>query len=199
VPYSTLPVKYENSRNGRVVRYDTQKAFTELGSWQDYDTAELHPHSQGYIGGTFDGRYVYFAPYNHGGGRFGQIMRYDTQAAFDKKDSWTFFNTEVVHPDSRGFFGALYDGTRYVYFLPHCWADNVYHGQMTRYDTQGAFDNPHSWAVCDTMRIHENNKGFIGGVLMYEKYLYLAPYELFLGHHSGQVVQINVSAKEIWM
>ncbi len=197
VPYSVVPVKYENSRNGRVVRYDTQADFAQTDSWSQFDTTRLHPNSKGFIGGTFDGRYAYFAPYNHGGGRFGQVTRYDTQGDFNADSSWQIFNTEQIHPDSRGFFGAIYDGKRFIYFLPHCWADNVYHGQITRYDTQGAFDDVNSWHVCDTTRVHENNKGFIGGVLMQDRYLYLAPYELFLGHHSGQVIRVDVNA-DIW-
>lgn len=180
----------------KVVRYDTRCRFASSQSWEVYDVTQANERSLGFIGSVFDGLYLYFVPYNNGHGRYGQVLRYNTSRGFRDDNSWDVYDTCQVHQDSRGFFGALFDG-RYIYYIPHCKAQNVYNGQITRYDTRGSFTNANSWKVCDTAKLHPNNKGFIGAVFDGE-YLYLPPFETEEHKHSGQTVRIRVSAEDIW-
>lgn len=182
--------------HGQVTRYDTQGEFTEDYSWEVYDTTKVHENSKGFVGAVFDGRYIYFVPYHNGISRHGQFTRYDTQGEFTDERSWEVYDTTQIHPNSRGFFGGIFDG-RYIYFVPHCRDQNVYHGQLSRYDTQGEFTNPASWNIYDTTRLHENNKGFIGGAFD-GQFIYLAPYETEANKHTGQVLRLKTDASEIW-
>jgi hypothetical protein len=71
VPY------YNGAYLGQVTRYDTTGSFTASDSYSVYDTTNVNANSKGFRGAVFDGRYVYFVPYNNGS-YFGQITRYDT-------------------------------------------------------------------------------------------------------------------------
>jgi hypothetical protein len=67
-----------------VVRFDTQIAFGSNAAWSAFDTATLPapdsgPPVGGFAGGVFDGRYVYFVPYEYGTTKIGRVVRYDPQ------------------------------------------------------------------------------------------------------------------------
>jgi hypothetical protein len=64
-----------------------------------------------FVGGTFDGRYVYFVPWDTG-----IIARVDTTAPFTASSSWQFLSIDVG--SGSGYQGATFDG-RYVYFAPY--------------------------------------------------------------------------------
>jgi hypothetical protein len=180
------------THHGNIIQLDTQGDFFHTQSWVCFNTSEIFPKSVGFIGGTYVGQYIYFAPYHNGDSRYGQIVRYNTKASFSNPQSWDAFDTTIIHENSRGFFGAIFDG-RFIYFVPHCRGENLYHGQITRYDTNGSFTSLKSWTVFDTQSLHENNKGFIGGAFD-GKYIYFAPYETEANKHSGQVLRFNVNA-----
>jgi hypothetical protein len=125
-------------------------------TWQAYDVAPVGSiGTQGYTGGTFDGRYIYFA------GLGVKIARYDTLGAFDDPASWLGFGPTPAS----GFAGAVYDG-RYVYFVPNS------HGGgpaslAARYDTLGAFNVPSSWTLLDLATLADGGAptaGFFGAV-----------------------------------
>ena len=72
-----------------LLRYDTEKGFADPAGWDAVD-AGAHtspPNPGGFNGGTFDGRFIYFAPWRLGsdenGGivSHGQVLRYDTTDA----------------------------------------------------------------------------------------------------------------------
>ncbi|MEN8215017.1 MAG: hypothetical protein ABFS56_01280 [Pseudomonadota bacterium] len=192
VPYLLL----ENGvYNGQVTRYDTIGNFNSASSWEVYDTTAINANSKGFFGAISDGRYIYFIPYNNGN-HFGQITRYDTKGSFVSAQSWDFYDTTQVHANSKGFFDAVFDG-RYIYFVPHCKAPSVFHGQVTRYDTKGSFTSTQSWKIYDTTQVHANSKGFIGGVFD-GKFLYLAPYETEADKQSGLVTRIDINTSSIW-
>src|SRR5262249_37233638 len=67
--------------DGLAVRYDTTAGFGSSASWQTFDVSTVEPLAKGFQGGAFDGRYVYFVPYNNGA-YDGVVARYDTQAPF---------------------------------------------------------------------------------------------------------------------
>ena len=193
-PYlrSLEPLEYAS----RVTRYDSRSASGESESWEGYDTTRTHPLSKGFIGSVFDGRFVYFVPYHNGRERHGRVARYDTRGGFAEDRSWEVFDICQIDENSRGFFGGIFDG-RYIYFTPHCKAPDLYHGQVTRYDTQGDFTSADSWRFFDTGEIHPNNKGFIGGVFD-GRFVYLPPFETEENKHSGQTVRIDTHAPGIW-
>ena len=188
IPYISYmnPLKY----NGNFIQFDTHKDFLNKNSWSCFNTAEIFPNSVGFIGGAFDGKYVYFAPYHNGISRYGQVVRYNIHGNFQNPQNWDSFDTTQIHENSRGFFSALFDG-RFIYFVPHCRGENIYHGQITRYDTKGSFTSVKSWNIYDTESQHENNKGFISGAFD-GKYIYFAPYETEANKHSGQILRFNI-------
>jgi hypothetical protein len=110
---------------GVVARYDTQAAFGAPGSWITFDTqANVNLQAAGFIGGVFDGRFVYFAPF------YGDmITRYDTEATFTDPTAWSTFKGTSVNPKASQFHGGAFDG-RYVYFVP---GDQ---GVMLRFDAR---------------------------------------------------------------
>ena len=193
-PYLAAPDPPEYA--SKVVRYDSRSAFSENQSWQVYDATQFNEDCKGFVGAVFDGHHIYFVPYHNGRERYGQVARYNTAGNFVDAHSWDVYDTTQVHPNSRGFFGALFDG-RFVYFIPHCRAQNIYNGQVTRFDTRGRFTSASSWSVCDTTSIHPNNKGFMGGAFD-GKFIYLPPFETAEGKHSGQSVRISTHASAIW-
>ena len=82
-----------------------------------FDTTTINANSKGFMGGVFDGRYIYLVP-NDNGTTSGQVTRYDTTAPFDYSSSYSIYDTTGVSADSKGFNGAMYDG-KYVYLAPN--------------------------------------------------------------------------------
>ena len=88
---------YDGSSEGgfhaQLLRYDTSLPFQDDGAWQAADGSLLAPPNPGgFNGGSYDGRYLYFAPWRKNqepgdptsdGVIFphGQVLRYDTAAA----------------------------------------------------------------------------------------------------------------------
>lgn len=160
------------------LQFDTQGDFQN--SWKSFNS---NPEiSNGYRGGTFDGRYIYFTPTlpEHNGAAAqtydSVAARYDTQADFGSLSSWTSFNLtqksgteDLTVP---GYRGAAFDG-HYVYFAPS-WVGDTPSGNATRYDTTGPFDDKASWTDFDLATIDVHAVNFDGAVLA-GKYLYFVP------------------------
>ena len=142
--------------------------MTDASSWSTFDMTQVSANARGFAGGTFDGRYIYFAP-----GLYGVVPRYDTTAPFGAASSWSTFDATIVDPDPTGFFGAVFDG-RYVYFVPSFSGPAQYGSHVTRYDTHGTFTAIASWVTFDTTTINPNAKGFAGAVFD-GRYAYFAP------------------------
>jgi hypothetical protein len=156
-----------------VVRFDTQAGFGSSGSWETFDVSTVNSAAKGFIGGAFDGRYVYLIPYN--GGTSGTIARYDTQASggFGAPASWSTFDITTVNAGAKGYVTAAFDG-RYLYLTPHN-NGTVYHGVSARYDTQADFTTASSWEVFDISTVNANAKGYLGSAFD-GRYVYFAPY-----------------------
>ena len=59
-----------------------------------------------YLGAAFDGKYVYFAPYKNGAGDanpHGNVVRFDTTAAFADKASWQALDLATVQSNGYSF------------------------------------------------------------------------------------------------
>jgi hypothetical protein len=189
-----------------VARYDTQGAFDQTPSWAAFDTATIPVPDGGapttsFRGGTFDGRYVYFAPFgNSSGGHSGRVYRYDTQAAdagapqggvdggdsgltgvatFGSIAAWSTFDTSTQYGSALGFAGAVVDDQSFVYFVPNnnLGANNGgFSGVVSRYDSTKAFGTTGAWSSYDMTAINASAFGFYGGAFD-GRYLYFVPRE----------------------
>jgi hypothetical protein len=122
-----------NSDDGSIlVRYDTATGFEAVSSWATFDASGIHAGAKGFQGAVFDGRYVYFVPYNNG--RYdGLVLRYDTHGSFTVAGSYTTYDTAALDPNAKGFLGAAFDG-RNVYFVPD--DDGTTPRVLTRFDAR---------------------------------------------------------------
>jgi hypothetical protein len=162
--------------HGRVVRHDTQGGFRDPASWQVFDLQSLQPEARGFVSGCFDGRHVYFAPYqlDHATTN-GLIARFDTQSEFGVAASWRFFDATQVHPDCCGFHSAIDDGAGHVLFVPYLREGKTYNGRLLRLDARKDFADPSAWESFDLTTLDPHCKGYVGGCCR-DGQLYLAPY-----------------------
>ncbi len=148
-------------------------SLTDTAKWTEFGILAVANDPTRFSGGTFDGRYVYFAPIaSYTGQEDSLFVRYDTRSSFSAAAAWQTLSTHDVGVESITFYGSVFDG-RYVYYIPvddHRDTGTVVPGtQLTRYDTHGAFTDPASWRRRTTTA-----SAFIGGVFD-GRYLYLVP------------------------
>jgi len=153
--------------SGLVVRFDTQGNFKDANAWTIFDLkAQVNPAAVGFLGATFDGRYMYFVPYQFGAG--GVIARFDTQGSFTNKAAWQTFDLGQWKSNATAFWGAVFDG-KYVYFVPSS------HNLIVRYDTQSSFTSGASYTSFDLAAYTKKmSPAFAGGAFDGE-FLYIAP------------------------
>ena len=176
--------------HGEVLRFDSTGEFTDATSWITFDPGAqgVGNDPDGYPGVIFDGRYVYFAPFNNGTTYSGEVMRYDTSAAFDDISSWATFDAPQhgIGTNPTGYMGGMFDG-RFVYFVP-IYHDDEDHKEVLRYDTSGDFAAPSSW---DTYDLPDAEPGYRG--CGYDgHFVYLVPGGIYVNH--GQVQRYDPAA-----
>ncbi|MDD5486994.1 MAG: DUF2341 domain-containing protein, partial [Dehalococcoidales bacterium] len=177
-----VPHSNNNARShGYVLRFDTQGNFNSSDSWASYNAGSVDfLTTTGYKGASFDGRYIYFAPSNTNwnAAASGNILRYDTEGAFNETNSWSAYNAGGIgNLHTKGYSDAVYDG-RYVYFSPYYTSriSGNYHGNVLRLDTQGDFKTADSWVSLDASETDGlSTKGFTG-VVSDGNNLYFSPY-----------------------
>jgi hypothetical protein len=165
-------------------------------SWEFYDTSPLSSAAGNYQGGAFDGHYVYLAP---AGG--GIVTRYDTTAAFVLKGSWSTFDTTPL--GGQGFSGAVYDGSRYVYFVPYqvhsVDGGLVNSGLVVRYDTHAAFASASAWSVFDTTTLGvaagATPPSAFHGAVFDGQYIYFVP-SGSMSNRTGRVARFDTTPPE---
>lgn len=168
---------------GLVVRYDTKGGFGFSGSWAAFDASTLNAGARNFSGGTFDGKYVYFAP-----SVTSIAARYDTTGQFGAMSSWQTYDLANVNPGCKGYGGAVFDGKN-VYYVPY--NNGAYDGLVTRYDTTAAFDAMMSWSTFDVSQVNGAAKGYLGATFD-GKYIYFSPY--YNGNHHGTVARYDTTA-----
>jgi hypothetical protein len=178
-----------SNRSQTIVRYDTHQPFPALGSWTQHDLSVNDSALRAFVGATFDGRFIYFAPTYVSSGGSDLALQYDTHADFADANAWVAFDVGTVNPLAKGFAGAVYDGT-YVYFVPDGVAD-THSGVVARYDPRGSFKSVGSWTTFDTASVNPSATGFAGGVFD-GQYLYLIP--LFNGAADGVFARYDTDA-----
>ncbi len=170
------PFGYDPFAHGRVLRLDTEAPFTEASSWSVHDAAATSGlDTRGFYGAAWDGRHVYFVPFNDGSAFHGRVLRYDTESGFDEGGSWEAVDAGSTGGlDTVGFKGAVFDG-RHVYFVP--FRDDVSrHGRVLRFDTEASFDEPGSWEAMDAGATDGlDTRGYVGAEFD-GRYVYFVPY-----------------------
>jgi hypothetical protein len=157
--------------SGKVARVDTQAAFDAASSWTTFDLAGVDANATSFSGLVFDGRYLYFVPYEKTNAR---VARFDTQADFSVASSWSLFDPTTVNQYAAGFTGGVFDG-RYVTFVPARASVPSFKCVVARYDTQGSFTAASSWSAFDTAVLKlESEPRFTGGAFD-GRYVYLVP------------------------
>jgi len=191
-----IPLNNGLGFHGEVLRYDTHNTYDDENSWDTFDPGSngVGSDPDGYSGAVFDGKYIYFVPFNNGLDYHGEVLRYDTQSNFDDESSWLAFDAGAngVGSDPRGFIGAVFDG-KYVYFVPN---NNGldYHGEVLRYDTQNSFDDVSSWLAFDAGAngVGSDPDGYAGAVFD-GKYVYFVPFNNGLDYH-GEVLRFDTQS-----
>ncbi len=105
--------------SGLAIRYDTTAAFGAASAWNKFDITTLNPTAGGFVGGAFDGRYVYYVPYGTSTGTSGVVARFDTeQGSFTSPSAWQTMDLVALNPNASGYATAAFDG-RYLYLSPN--------------------------------------------------------------------------------
>ncbi|NKB68653.1 MAG: hypothetical protein GKR89_16440 [Candidatus Latescibacteria bacterium] len=103
--------------------------------------------------------------------------------------------------NSTGYFGAVFDG-RYVYFAAEMHGDRSTHAQILRYDTQGPFNDPDSYAAYDAGATDGLDvRGFYGAVFD-GRYVYFVPRQLDMDQYHSRILRLDTlgdfSAPSSW-
>lgn len=176
---------------GVVARYDTTAPFGAVGSWATFTMTSFDASANGYVGAVFDGRYVYFVPYNDSANAYhGVLARYDTTASFGATSAWSKFDLATVSASAKGFYGGVFDG-RYLYLVPWIRASGTYSGVVARYDTTASFGAASAWSTFDAATVHANSVGFVGAAFD-GRHVYLVP--CTNGSYIGQVTRFDVKS-----
>jgi hypothetical protein len=157
------------------MRYDTQGSFTSPSSYLVFDIHSIDNTTHGFIGGTFDGRYIYFSPWYASGSYQSVAFRYDTQAPLTSTSSWSSYDLTNVDTNAEGYFGCVFDG-RYVTFVPLRHLTNQSNGLVIQFDTHVAsFTTPTAWNVFDTKTAISSTTAGFAGAAFDGTYLYFVP------------------------
>jgi hypothetical protein len=168
--------------DGRVVRYQVPAGsdaaaapFDSPGAWSTFDMPTLNSAAAGFVGAAYDGKSVYFVPFQNGGlgdnGYSGIAMRLRANANIDASASWTPIDMTTINGEAFGFSGAVFDG-RYVYFIPR------QRGIAMRLDTTATqTSSTASWQTYDLRRLEAFDGGFggFGGGAFDGRYVYYVP------------------------
>ena len=151
--------------HGQITRYDVTAPINSTSSYTTFDmAANVDTNCKGFVGAAFDGRYIYFVPYNNNSAT---VARYDTTQSFNSSSSYAVVGLKAVVAAAGGFQGAIFDG-RYVYYVPSA------NGQTVRYDTSQPYTSAGSYAGFDLTAVSSNAKGLFGGTFD-GRYVYFAP------------------------
>ena len=186
--------------------------FANLNAWSTFDfgTYGIGNNPEGFRGAVFDGKYLYFVPYQNGIGRHGEVLRYDTTDNFQSGNAWSTFDPGAILFGSEspvnGYQGAIFDG-RYVYFVPY--HTGGMQGEILRYDTTSEFQSLKSWSMfnastgigwkivgSDLYRVASHGVGVdpVGfeGAVFDGRYVYFVPHTREGGNH-GEVLRYDTT------
>ena len=163
------------------VRFDTLGVFTTGGDWSHMNMSTAQGGAEldfAYTSASFDGRYVYFVPFDSD-----TFVRFDTQGVFTTGGDWSQMSMSTAQgsaPLNSAYIGASFDG-RYVYFVPHN-SDT-----FVRFDTLGVFTTVGDWS-------HMNMSTAQGGAPLDAAYIgasFDGRYVYFVPHNSDTFVRFD--------
>jgi hypothetical protein len=172
-----------NAPHGKFVKYDAMNGgadggpggFDTAANWTIYDVGAAFAGNgvanvYGYVGGTHDSSYVYFAPYETtAAAPHGKALKFDPAGGFSTFGSWSLFDTTGLDANAKGFRGAIFDG-KYVYYVPGQEGPAV----VVRYDTGKAFTNSASWEKFAIANVDSNATAF-GCAIFDGRFIYFIP------------------------
>ncbi len=170
------------------VRYDTTKPFTSGSSWERFDAngANFLTAGNSFLGATFDGKYVYFAPISNFNGYNGALVRFDTTKSFTSTGSWESYDVSTPVAGAFGFNGVVADPVnKFLYYVPNSGGGNG--GIVTQFDFKSPFSTPSSYVSFNLQNV-DNNAVIYGGGVFDGRYVYLAP------QSNGMVVQHDTNS-----
>jgi uncharacterized protein (TIGR03437 family) len=208
-----VPIGNHNGGLPAFVLYDATKAVNDSTAYQFVDAPPRGGalgSTYGWCEGVFDGTYMYYVPNmdpdagtsTSASPTFsGNVIRYNTTTPFSLSGGgWSSFDMTTVNPQAAAFQSGVYDGHRYIYFIP--FREKI----MVRYDTQygtpgtpnpAAFTNPAAYTFLDTTQLGTTGlpqvvgqgsatklAGFTGGAVVWDaaqqnEYLYLVPWAVY--------------------
>ena len=185
------------------VQYDASRALTVPNAYQVFAAPAnggILGWAYGWCGGVYDGKYLYYTPSVSNG----NIVRYDPSTPFNPNtpgSSWSSFNMATsLTSAAAGFQSAVYDGHRFIYFIPT--ANKLLVRFDTQYGTPGtpnpsAFTTAAAYKTFDPTQIGssgyppftgegnvQNLQGFTGAAVAWDstdanEYLYFVPWATF--------------------
>jgi len=165
--------------DGSVGRIDTSAAFN-AGALGSFDATTVNAGAVGYFGSTFDGRFVYFAPYYNGSKFHGLVLRYDTTMSLATAGAWTTVDLTTLDANAVGYNGAVSDGHG-VYLVPGT------NGVVAHYATTSPFAT--GWELFDTSTFGAGTQNYVGAAFD-GRNVYFVPYN---GGTAGIVVRYNTA------
>ena len=147
--------------------------FARHDNWDFFSIGKINGlDTSGYLGGTFDSRYVYYVPYSNGSGYHGNFLKYDTVKPFDQTTSYSAFNIATINSNYKGYKGACFDG-QYIYLSPL--NNGSFHGNVIQYNTRLPFNQASSYKAYDASGTSGlNTVGYVGCIFD-SKYVYFTP------------------------
>jgi fibronectin type 3 domain-containing protein len=216
------------------VQYNSQKAINDPTAYQTFVPPPMGTTmgaTYGWCTAVYDGRFVYYAPLsNQVTGYSGNILRYDTTQPFSNLNTggvtsaWENFDMFIgpgspngVSTSAAGFQAVVYDGYRYIYYIP--FQKTV----IVRFDTWNGgtasdptgFTNGSNYVTFDPTQLGNpgypevngqgavsNLSGFTGATLVWDaanenEYLYLVPWATYPNNATNPAIQSTTARVRI--
>jgi len=167
-----------NLPHGNMLRFNTKKSFTDKNSWEVMDFTNALDTRVGYDGMSFDGRYIYYAPYYckkpwDNNKTHGNLLRFDTTSKFKDEDAWESFDLEKnLSTHLIGFIGAGFDGQR-IYLAPVA-NKKGYHGNVVCYDTHFPFQDKLAYSFFDISKLNKRCIYYDGKITSDGQHMYFS-------------------------
>jgi hypothetical protein len=142
-------------------------SFAASTSWATFDLLAINANSSGFLGGVYDGRYVYLVPNGAGA----PLAVLDTQGDFTGS-AWQLFDVQNVIPSATSFLGGAFDG-QHVYLAPFPTGGTPSSTIALRYDAPAGL-NTSSFSTFDTSGLGQSTEGYAGAAFD-GRYIYMAP------------------------
>lgn len=121
------------------LKYDTTLSFTNSSAWSRISMSTIvgaSPIDTAFLGGCFDGRYIYYSPLASN-----THIRFDTTKLFTNSLAWEKISISTAQGSSMATYAyvdTIFDG-RYVHY------GSAYVRTMIRFDTTQLFVNSSAW------------------------------------------------------